>query len=106
MIELFFTAIFFYLLGYWAGRSSNIFGDVGESVITVKQAIKTLNSAPTGLIKPKTAKDLFNKQLPNNIKEGQQAFKETLDNSPELVAHKQQLEKIKQLDKQRGIYDV
>ena len=91
------------LIGYILGRLSKPEEVIRSGFETLMYKGKNIvdESIPTGIIKPKTAKDIFEKNRPQKEKEGLQAFKETLDNSPELVAHRKLVEQAKKINKEK-----
>ena len=100
MIITLLACVLFYLLGYWAGKSKDVLSDIkGVKLPEIKQVM------PTGVIPPKTAKDLEKKNMDPIKKGGLEAMKETLDNTPEIAEHRRLVEQYKGIDKVRGIYD-
>jgi len=103
MIYILITAIVFYLLGYWAGKSTNLFGDIQTISQVVKSKLQP--SMPTGIIKPPTAQDINLKNMPKEKREGIEAMRETLDNDPEMVKRRELLKKMI-FNKEKGIYEL
>jgi len=108
---IFFILIFLlgYVAGYLNGKAQDavetIIDGTGKTITIMRKKIKevTTPAIKTGIIKPPTAKDLADRKLPQKVKEGRAAMKETLDNIPELVEHKKKLEEFNRTN--RGIYD-
>lgn len=100
---LIFIASFF--LGYWAHGSQDMLDDtqqsIEEGIKFTKKGIRKLTTKdlPTGQIKPKTAKQIQERSLPDKIREGRQAMKEELDSHPELATRRKLIEDMKKQGK-------
>ena len=95
------------LIGYCLGRFNKPEQVVSHFVNGVSKLVheQTTSTIPTGAIKPKTAKDILEKQLPKKVIEGREAMRETLDASPELKTHRLLVEKARKENAERGIYE-
>lgn len=97
MIIDFIVFLFLFFVGYWTGKSANIITDTQKySKDYLHKLIKmSQEETPTGQIKPKTAQEIQERSLPVKIREGRQAMRETLDNSPELATRRKLIEEWK-----------
>lgn len=106
--------IFFYIstilslsLGYYLGRKNDneekIYTPqeiISKGIYLTKNGIKKITTPqiPTGRIKPKTALDMEKINQQPQKKEEMEEMKKTLDNIPELVKAKEQIQKLKEND--------
>ena len=87
MIVILFVFFFLYCIGFIAGvyyskieRSSKL-EEIKEK-ISKKDTEDSKPSIPTGVIKPPSDQFIYEKSLPQKRREGIQAMREALDNSP------------------------
>lgn len=98
---IYFLFLLTYLIGYIAGYFNGKHQDsleavvdiLGKTTTSIKNKVKP--TMQTGVIKNPTAKDLYERKLPNHVREGKQAMKETLDKIPELQKAKEYVQQLK-----------
>lgn len=97
VIEFLIIFIIIFFLGYWCGKSLDIITDTQDAFRYADKQMNRLviKQTPTGQIKPKTAKEIQDRSLPDKIREGRQAMKEELDSHPELAARRRLIEQYK-----------
>jgi hypothetical protein len=85
------------LIGYWLGTKSNPSFTIGNDIKTFAEGVKrTITpSIPTGIIKPKTAQEIYERNRPQKEREGLEEMKKTLDNS--------ELKQVKELKEKYGV---
>lgn len=106
MITIFFLFLIVYAIGYLAGYFNNHNAEkfISQTGQTISQGIKKIlpdNRIKPGILKRPSAKDLQERKVPQSVKDGREAMKETLATIPELIEHKRAIE---EYNKGQGIW--
>lgn len=100
-LEFFITAIVFYICGYVSGYMNGKRMDAKEATDTLRTGIRQVvhdqmkAQIKTGVIPSPTREQIRLRNLPQKEREGIEAMRETLANSPEIQEHKRLVEKFK-----------
>lgn len=97
MITTFFLFLIVYFIGYLAGYFNNhnvekILSQTGQNISQGIKKILPDNRIKPGILKRPSVKELADRKVPQSVKDGREAMKETLEQIPELVEHKRAVE--------------